>query len=409
MKSQFNSESAYVRVMLIGIDQTISATSNFLVVWLCLTSLQTETFGSFSYSWTTIALFVVLSRALFGIPALLDSESYDPAQIGNTSASLTGTLILGAITAFVTLSLHLLGGTSDSEIWIAGLFLLAPLILFQDQVRYLIVATKKITFAIVLDLVVLCCILVTVVASKMFEFVGWHLILGLAIGYLMASSLFVIYNPIKFSLTNMRNFIGIDFHRRSRLVSDAFLAWGFGIVSITLIRVATGDSGVAAYNGLVFLFGPVSLVTVFLIIGLQSEIVRTIGSLATRHKASLVLVSFSPIFWILLILYLPELFLEKLLGQSTQIILANSIPFGIAASLGIGAEVLNLFMRAHKKFTQIAVIRFIVGMVLISCISVGFYSGIGLNQIIWTLAVTNSLAVILTAVLLQKGRTHHKP
>ncbi len=88
MTTELKNQSPYVRVVLVGFDQLIAATSNFMVVWLCLTSLPTEAFGSFSYSWSVIALFVVLSRSLFGIPALLDSASSDPVEVADVSSSL---------------------------------------------------------------------------------------------------------------------------------------------------------------------------------------------------------------------------------------------------------------------------------------------------------------------------------
>jgi O-antigen/teichoic acid export membrane protein len=392
--------------MWVGLDQLLAALSNFLVVWLCLTSLPTEAFGSFSYSWSTIALFVVLSRALFGIPALLDADSNDASQAVDIGASLTGTLVLGVVTAITTFYLYLIGGASESEVWIFGLFLLAPLLLFQDQIRYLMIASKKTKFATGLDLLVLSGVLTTAIFSKAFGFVGWYLIVGLAFGYILASSIFVFRVPVQLNLRSLRLFIRLDFHRRSRLVSDALLAWGFGLVAITLIRVATGDSGIAIYNGLVFLFGPVALVTVFLTLGLQSEVVRTKGNLANRHKFLLVALASSPMVWMLIVDLIPLAHVEKLLGPSTQEILSNTLPFGVAASLGIGLEILNLFMRGHKKFAEIAILRLIVGIVLTISIAVAISAKLGLEQIIWFLAATNLLAVITTAFLLRKASTN---
>lgn len=406
MTSEAKNQSPYARVMWVGFDQLLATSSNFLVVWLCLTSLPTEAFGSFSYSWNTIALFVVLSRALFGIPALLDSDSSDSTQVVEISSSLTGTLLLGIATAVATFCLYLLGGASENESWIFGLFLLAPLILFQDQIRYLIIATKKIYFAIFLDLLVLGCIAVTVVVAMNSGFVGLNFIFGLASGYLLASLIFVYRVPIDFNLRHLRLFMKLDYQRRSRLVSDALLAWGFGLVAITLIKFATGNFGVATYNGLVFLFGPVALVTVLVTLGLQPEVVRTKGNLAFRHKVLLFILASSPILWMQLVGRAPYEYIEKLLGQSTEEILSNTVPFGIAASLGIGLEVLNLFMRAHKKFAEVAALRFFVGIALTVCIAVSIYSKLGLSTIIWMMVATNCLAVIATSVLLRNDSTN---
>ncbi|MCX6403870.1 MAG: hypothetical protein NT032_08270 [Actinobacteria bacterium] len=380
---QLNRQSPYLRVILIGVDQLISAISNFLVIWLCLTSLPTETFGSFSYSWSTIALFVVLGRALFGIPALLDSEGEGPKQVIDLSSSLTGTLFLGGLTAIVTFLLYLLGGVNAGDKWIFGLFMIAPAILLQDQIRYLAIALKRIPYAIFLDLLVLFCILITVVLAKVNEFTGWYLIIGLTIGYLVASVIFISSNAVTFSVRKLNQFIQLDFERRSKLVGDAVLAWGFGLVAITLIRVATGDAGFAIYNGLVFL-------------GLQAEVVRTKGNLAIRHRTLLVLISFSPILWTLVSNSAPEAFVEKFLGESTQQILANSIPFSISSTLLIGIEVLNLFMRAHSKFGNIAKIRLISGILSLSFLTLGLVTSAELITLIYILALGQFIGLTLT-------------
>ncbi len=409
MTSELKNQSPYARVVLVGVDQLIAATSNFMVVWLCLTSLPTEAFGSFSYSWSIIALFVVLSRSLFGIPALLDSESSDPVEVADASSSLTGALVLGILTAIVTLGLYLIGGASENEIWILGLFLLAPLILFQDQIRYLIIATKNIKFAILLDLLVLSCILVTVISAKNSEFVGWNLILGLAFGYIFASLLFGLRTPIRLNLGNLRKFIRLDFHRRSMLVSDALLAWGFGLLSITLIRFGTGDSGIAIYNGLVFIFGPVTLVTVFLSLGLQSELVRTKGHLTNHHKFLLFLLALSPLFWIFFVKGVSESRFESFLGPSTQEILSNSLLFAVACVFLLGIESLNLFLRASGHLTEIVTIRLVTGVVGSVTLCVVASLGLPISFFIAGLTIAFFTGFILTFANLRRiGRLNRK-
>jgi choline-glycine betaine transporter len=147
-------------------------------------------------------------------------------------------------------------------------------------------------------------------------------------------------------------------------------------------------------------------VTVFLTLGLQSEVVRTKGNLANRHKISLAVLALSPMLWMLIVDAVPLTYVEKILGPSTQEILSNTLPFGVAASLGIGLEILNLFMRGHKKFAEIAILRLIVGIVLTASIAVAISAKLGLEQIIWFLAATNLLAVIATALLLRKSSTY---
>ena len=83
--------SHYSRVLLVAVDQSISSVSNFIIIWLCLTSLPTNEFGQFSYIWAVIALFIVMSRAIFGVPALLDGDSSQESPRNRLSASVTGT------------------------------------------------------------------------------------------------------------------------------------------------------------------------------------------------------------------------------------------------------------------------------------------------------------------------------
>jgi O-antigen/teichoic acid export membrane protein len=397
--------SPYARIALVGIDQLIAATSNFLVVWLCLTSLQTEAFGRFSYFWSTIALFVVLNRALFGIPTLLDAESDDSEKLLDNSPSFTGTLLLGVVATFVTIILYVSVDVAESELWIIGLLLIAPLILLQDHIRYFLCATKKIRFAIFLDGLALFFILVAVIVGKNSKFIGWQLIFCLALGYLLASILFVIFNRVNVSLRKLWHFVKKDFHRRSRLVSDALLAWAFGLAAITLIRIQTGDAGLATYNGLIFLFGPVTLVTVFLTLGLQSEAVRTKGNLAYRHRAGLMLIAAIPILWMFTIDFFSRDFIERFLGESTDQILSYVTPFAVSATLGIGIEILNLFMRAHEKFGEIARLRLVSGFIFSIFILAIVYFEFGLGEIIWAMAITSSLVIIVTAALLIKTKT----
>jgi hypothetical protein len=401
MRLSFKNESPYARVILVGIDQLIASSSNFLVIWICLVSMPTDAFGRFSYSWSTIALFIVLSRALFGIPALLDSEGNESMHSVEKNSSLTGTLVLGILAASITLGLYVLGGTSASEYWIFGLFLLAPMSLFQDQIRYLLIASRRTKFAIYLDLILLGFVSAIVISVQILEFIGWNLIFGLALGYALTISIFVNRNPIKLSIRNLKNFIKFDFHRRSRLVSDAVVAWGFGLIAITVIRAATGDSGIAAYNGLVFLFAPVSMLTVFVTLGLQAEVVRTKGFVSRRHKVGLVAITAVPMIWVLSIDSVPDAYLEFFLGESTETILKFAIPFSIAASLGIGLEVVTLYLKAHEKFSQLVRIRFYVGILSILLLSTTVLFNLDLSEIIWTLAIANLFGILLSVKVLR--------
>ena len=395
--------SHYSRVLLVAIDQSVSSVSNFIIIWLCLTSLPTNEFGQFSYIWTVIALFIVMSRAIFGVPALLDGDSSQESPRTRLSASVTGTFFLGLISCVVSLFLYFFfDGFENSDYWLLGLIMLTPLILIQDQIRYLAIALNQIKLTIVLDTLLLAFVLAITSYMILLEFSGFSFILYLAVSYLVVIGIFARINPIKINYRATKLSISSDFRRRYKLTLDAIIVSTFGLLGISLIRIGAGDDGVGVYNGLVFLFGPVSILTVFITLGLQTEANRTKGYLAFRHKAALVLISSIPIIWLLIINSIPDSYLNNFLGDSTQDILRNAAPFGLAAALGIGLEVLNLFMRANQKFSAIVNIRLSIGLVSIGLIMLSIYLSLELMEIIYALAVANAIGILLSAIELRK-------
>ena len=393
--------SSYSKVALVGLDQLISATSNFLIIWLCLMSFPTDTFGSFSYVWSSIALFIILSRALFGVPALLDSQANSSEAKFDVSASLTGSAIFGVFAGLSTFILYVLGGVNESNPWIFGLFFLCPIILFQDSLRYLMISMSKVKVALALDLFLLICISSFVIYAKRHEFMGIYLVLTVAFAYIVALSIFIAFNPIHLSLSKLEALIRFDFHRRSRLLADATVTWGFGLLTLTLIRVATGDNGMGLYNQIIFLFGPVTLVTVFLTLGLQSEVVRTKDHLAARHKTFLIFISLFPILWFYLITQVPDHLLVNFIGQSTSDVYTNAKPFAIWASLALGIEILILFMRAYGKFSEILILRCIGGIIMLIGFVVLLIAKSNLELFIWVGAASNLIILLMTLGLLR--------
>jgi hypothetical protein len=229
----------------------------------------------------------------------------------------------------------------------------------------------------------------------------------MACGYLVSSILFISFNPIQLSIRKLIRLIRFDFHRRSRLLADALVTWGFGLVSITLMRFATGDNGIGIYNKIGFLFGPVTLITVFLTLGLQAEVVRTKGHLATRHKALLISISIFPILWLTVVSRVPDHLLVAYLGQPTSEIFINSKPFAVSASLALSVEVLILFMRGYGKFSEILVIRFASGVILMITSIFLLIQKSSLENFIWAIGLSNLIALIAILLSLRTRNAHN--
>ena len=140
----------------------------------------------------------------------------------------------------------------------------------------------------------------------------------------------------------------------------------------------------------------------FLTLGIQSEVVRTRGYLATRHKVLLIAFSFSPLIWMLIIRYSPENFLEKLLGPTSTLIIANIIIFALAAAFYVGIEILNLFLRASDNFGAISKLRFVTGVTASITLGIATYLNLEIFYLILSLAISNFVGLLLTIATLRK-------
>lgn len=402
MRRPFRRESAFSRVYAVGFDQIISSVSNFLILWVFLSNSSTAEFGVFSFSWGVIALFISLSRALFGLPSLLDSHKSSDNSSELSQTSLAGALILGMSAMLVSTILYTFGDPSAQTSWMFGLFFISPLILIHDQLRYIAIASLKPLLAIRIDFVVFAFVATVSIASFSIGFSGWYAMAGLGAGYVIALLSYAKSNFIGFSFKSTLFVIRDDFKRRAKLLSDALLIFLFGVGSLVLLRSATGDDGIGTYNGLLVLFGPVTLVSVFLTIGLQSEISRTSGFLSVKHRSALFGLALTPLLWLLMIQQTNTEVLSKLLGSSTEVVVNNASVFAVAAALSLIQEILNLFMRTREKFGSIAAIRLLTGVTSLFILTIGVIKELDLNTLIIGLWIPAVIGIVLTSLTLGK-------
>jgi hypothetical protein len=405
MISLRNRGSAYARVYLVAIDQLISSVSNFVILWIFLANFSTKDFGIFSFSWGVIALFIALSRAMFGLPSLLDSykESHDKSDFSQTS--ITGAFIIGLGAMITTLIISLISGNNVQMPWMIGLCFLAPMILIHDQFRFVSIATQKPHLAILIDAILCALVLAVLIVSFRFDFLGLYAIVGLGLGYVIAFVFFANSMTVRFNFKSTFLVVRDDISRRAKLLSDAMLVFLFGIASLVLLKIATGDTGVGTYNGLIVLFGPVTLVYVFLTFGLQSEVSRTLGSISRIHKIMLFSLSLTPLLWMGIVNSLEFDLLFSLLGNSTGSIMELADVYAVVAVLILNQEVLNLFMRSREKFGAITSIRLTTGALSLFILILGIIHDLSLRFLIIGLWIPTGIGIFLTLIVLQRNTT----
>lgn len=398
-----NRDSAYVRLYLVGIDQLISSVSNFVILWIFLSNSSTEDFGIFSFSWGVIALFISLSRAMFGVPSLLDSykESHKASEFSQTS--ITGAFIIGLGATIMTLMISLIGGNNIQMPWMIGLCFLAPMALIHDQFRFISIATQKPHLAILIDSILFALVMSVLFISFRFDFLGWYAIVGLGLGYVIAFVFFANSMIVRFNFKSTLAMVREDIGRRANLLSDATLVFLFGIASLVLLKAATGDIGIGTYNGLVVLFGPVTLVSVFLTFGLQSEVSRTLGSISRIHKVMLFSLGFTPLIWMWIVKSMELDVISRLLGNSTDSILEIADVYAVVAVLILNQEVLNLFMRSREKFGAITSIRLTTGVVSLFILTLGLVHDLSLRHLIIGLWIPTAIGIFLTLIVLKRN------
>jgi len=396
------------RLAVTAIDQIASTASNFLVVIAALFSLPTAEFGQFSFAWGALATFIALNRSLFSTPIVLDNSGNKSNHEKDASSGLTGSLLMGFFTILIVIPLVAIEPEfQSSSSWLLLLVLSAPLILLQDQLRYFYVSVGKPQKALTSDLVIFG-ILTGATLLTLSNYMSSRILIASFIVSLTLSSTYLLRGlALSLSISSLVKVLKDDFHRRSRLIGEALATWIIGLAMLVLMRASIGNSGIAIYSALGVAFAPVTLIAVFMSIGIQGEVNRLRNKVTAKQKIILIGISVSPILWAPFLLGILNLNLNffKLFDKFGDDINNLVNLFALAAALYLLLETLNLFMRAYQEFGKILIIKLLQGVLVITMFLIATFRNASLLELLIVLCAATSLGIIATLFSLWKVRT----
>ena len=394
------------RLTVTAIDQIASTASNFLVVIVALFSLPTTEFGQFSFAWGALATFIALNRSLFSTPIVLDNSGNKSNHEKDSSSGLTGSLLMGFFAILIVVPFVVIESEfHSSSNWLLLLVLSAPLILLQDQLRYFYVSVGKPQKALTSDLVIFG-ILTGATLLTLSNYMSSRILIASFIVSLTLSSTYLLRGlALSLSISSLVKVLKDDFHRRSRLIGEALVTWIIGLAMLVLMRASIGNSGIAIYSALGVAFAPVTLIAVFMSIGIQGEVNRLRNKVTAKQKIVLIGISVSPILWAPFLLGLLNLNFFKLFDKFGYDINNLVNLFALAAALYLLLETLNLFMRAYQEFGKILIIKLLQGVLVITMFLIATFRNASLLELLIVLCAATSLGIIATLFSLWKVRT----
>ena len=399
MSDEVNRFAAQKRVSLVAVDQIVSTTINFLILFSCMRLLSTSSFGEFSFVWGVISTFIVFSRSFFGTPVMLDHSDID-SKTTSINGSLLGAFTLGIFATMTSLVLNVVQNANLKLDWVFLIVLLSPLFLLHDQFRFVSVAKAKPRIAILIDAILFAAVVVSVIFMFKFKVVDFWLPVFLLFGFVGAALVAIRQISVTFDPKGFRELIGKDLRRRGLLLTDAFFVLFFGILSLFLLRLAAGNEGVGLYSALALVFVPVTLVSVFMVFGLQKEVTRTRGNLLTRHKVYLLLLCLSPLAWGAALSVVPDEIILVFLGETVSNGLVYVAVYALSTTMFLLLEMLNLFLKSDARFLTMLQVRIFSGVVLTTLLVVAGQLNLSMNFLVGSFGIASSVGVIVTMILL---------
>ena len=402
MSDEVNRFAAQKRVSLVAVDQIVSTTINFLILFSCMRLLSTSSFGEFTFVWGVISTFIVFSRSLFGTPVMLDHSDVD-SQTTSINGSLLGAFTLGIFATLTSLVLNVVQNANLKLDWVFFIVLLSPLFLLHDQFRFVSVAKAKPRIAILIDAILFAAVVISVIFMFKFKVVDFWLPVFLLFGFVAAALVAIRKISVTLDPKGLRELIVKDLHRRGLLLTDAFFVLFFGILSLFLLRLAAGNEGVGLYSALALVFVPVTLVSVFMVFGLQKEVTRTRGNLLTRHKIYLLLLCLSPLAWGAALSVVPVEIVLMIFGETVSKGLAFVAVYALSTTLFLLLEMLNLFLKSDARFLKMLQVRIFSGVVLTTLLVVAGHLNLSMNFLIGSFGIASGIGVIATIILINNS------
>ena len=399
MSDEVKKFASQKRVSLVAVDQIVSTTINFVILFSCMRLLSTSSFGVFAFVWGVISTFIIFSRSLFGTPIMLDSSDID-LQTSSINGSLLGAFTLGIFATTTILMLNAVQNANLKLDWVFLVVLLSPLFLLHDQFRFVFVAKAKPRIAILIDAILFAAVVISAIYMFKFKVIDFWLPGFLLFGFAAAALAAIRQISVTFDPKGLRELIIKDLHRRGLLLTDAFFVLFFGILSLFLLRLASGNEGVGLYSALALVFVPVTLVSVFMVFGLQKEVTRTRGNLLARHKIYLLLLCLSPLAWGAALSLVPNEIILVIFGETVNNGLAFVAVYALSTTMFLLLEMLNLFLKSDARFLKMLQVRIFSGVVLATLLVVAGHLNLSMSFLIGSFGIASSIAVIVTMILL---------
>ena len=348
-------------VRLTTADQIVSSLSNLVFVVLVAQSSSPSVFAQISSVWSLISFSVVMSRSVFGVPLILDSEKRPVGKL-EMAGSRAGALLIGVPAAITSTVLFGFSDERSSSLSFLLLALCVPMILLQDLGRYFYISRNQSKSALSSDLFLLAPISLAIGISfitpaKMSSNTASTFLL---VSLVIALASFRSIEAIKVSNSKFIDLIKNDSDRRKKLFYEALLYAFTAIASIGAIWMAYDSNGAAAFNGSLYALAPIGLTVLVVNLVIQQNISISKGIIHTREYAILGMLLTASIGWMGLIAYLPSSIGVKFFGETWELVRPMILPMGLILILGLVIEFVLTSFRARAQFALVVTVRKIV-------------------------------------------------
>lgn len=325
-KNRMNATSSQKRRIATSFaDQVASSGSNFLFVFLLAQGAKPADLGIALLAYGVLTMAIVLSRATYGAIIGMDHHNLGPnARNVLFARSLAGAIALSAVPAVGLLTWAVVLG-SDSAVApaVAILGLATPVILVQDLLRYIAIASGHPIHALISDSLWLMTCAIAFLASLLGAGVASPT-LGAGIwaaGSAIAGAVIVVsLRPPAPKWRGTGAWLLSD-PRRAHMAADAAIGGTAPLVGSSLAGVWVGTQVVSAVRGAGALFGPLNIISASISTSLVPEAKRVAPAQANRLFRTATVVSLGmALSWGIALHLLPDSIGHALLGESWSLV-----------------------------------------------------------------------------------------
>lgn len=386
-------------------DQLVYALSNAALTFVAAHFLSVDQFGRFALLFTTVAIILGVCRAMTSEPytVLTGTESRE-----NQQHALRPTLGLAVVLGLLCGAPLLVAGLvfGDSLLLVFGMA--AAPIVWQDCVRYLLIAYGRVGAAFGNDMLWL---VVQFVATVVVIWVREPRAADFAACWAVGAGAGCVFGMVQLAGAPSLRRAG-QWWKRSRGYSSYYtlefmILAGSGYSIVYFVALTSGLAEAGAYRGAQALFGPAGV----LVGGLRMLALPAMVRRRGHGKAAMVRLSVlvggglgGLALLVMVALWATgDLFGAFLLGATAAAALPLIVPMGLGRAATSGAIGALLGMRALGITKQSLGTRFAVAALTVACAVLGSFAAGSLGAA-WGFAVASVLGLLIWYVMLQRSR-----